>query len=442
MSLDRVKEFQSSTFSIPRYTDSQLVEKVTALAQEWDLKIDKATFVFTFAPNQNAEFAGNNLNDAKLQEVLDMSTVSTWQIIFELGGWFRLNFRRDWDGQARVVKGNRDTVTIEPFNQQNANHTPINFARAIAITRKHFGATDTKPFMDFLEEGPRQLYEAREQDLQKLERMQEDFFRSMTQFTAEQQKKQQEFTRDLESQYVARQKSLEEQHAERLKQLEAKEADLKKIRDELDERENRQARRDIYKELKKKLDERNKSFELTTGTKRRRWITFGLTVSLLGVLGWGFYYCFDKNVVHGGESINWIAVSSQIGFAVAFLGTFTFLIRWTNQWSQKHANEEFKLKRLDLDIDRANWLVELAMEWKNITKSEISADLIDKLSRSLFVADDGKEIDIHPAETLLSALFGRAGSVNFEIPGSKLVVQRSESADGKAKDEKGEKAKN
>jgi hypothetical protein len=82
--------------------------------------------------------------------------------------------------------------------------------------------------------------------------------------------------------------------------------------------------------------------------------------------------------------------------------------------------------------------VELAMEWKNITKSEIPADLIDKLARSLFVSEETKDIDIHPAETLLSAMFGTAGSINVEFPG-KFRMERSESVDGKKKEEKAEK---
>jgi hypothetical protein len=375
------------------------------------------------------------LQDAKLQELLSVETISTRQITFQLNGWLQIAAERCWDNQQRKITGNQDAVALSPVGQQNTNQTAINFAKALALARKHFGAVDTKPFMDFLDEGTRQLYQSREEDLQRLERMQEGFFKSITDFTLDQQKKQQDFTRELESQFVARQKTLEEQHRERLNQLEAREADLKKIRAEIDERENRQARRDIYKELKKKLDERNKTFELTEGTKNRRRITFGFTLALLALFLAGFCYCFYKNVINGGTEINWIAVGSQLGFAVAFIGVATFFIRWNNQWFQKHADEEFKLKRLDLDIDRANWLVELAMEWKNITKSEIPADLVDKLARSLFITEKTKDMDIHPAETLLSAMFGKTGSINFEFPG-KFKMQRSDSTDGQNKEEK------
>ncbi len=435
MSLDNVKQFQKTAFAIPRYSDKEIVEKLKALVQEGGYKLEKTSFSFTFA-DQQAEFG--DLNDAKLQELLGIETISTRQITFQLNGWLQIAVERGWEHQQRKLVGNQDALAVSPVGQQNTNQTAINFAKAVALARKHFGAVDTKPYMDFLDEGTKQLYQSREQDLQRLERMQEGFFKGMADFTLEQQKKQQDFTRELEAQFVARQKTLEEQHQQRLKQFEEKEAELKKIRAEIDERENRQARRDIYKELKKKLDERNKTFELTEGTKNRRRIIFGFTLVLLALFLAGFLYCFYKNVVNGGSEINWVAVGSQIGFAVALIAFATFFIRWNQSWFQKHADEEFKLKRLDLDIDRANWLVELAMEWKNITKSEISADLIDKLARSLFVTEESKDIDIHPAETLLTALFGKAGSINVEFPG-KFRMERGESPDGKKKDEKAEK---
>jgi hypothetical protein len=435
MSLNNVKQFERMGFFIPRYTDKEIVAKLTALVEEGAFKLEKATLIFTFS-NQNVEF--NDLTDAKLQELLGIETISIRQIDFQLKGWLRVKIERGWDDPWRRLNGNQDTATISPTEQSQQQIDVLNFAKLIALARKHFGAVDAKPFIDYLDKGAQQLYQSREQDLQKLERMQENFFKSMTEFTLDQQKKQQEFTRDLEGQFVARQKTLEEQHRERLNQLEAKEADLKKIRAEIDERENRQARRDIYKELKTKLEARNTTFELTKGTKDRRRVIFGFTLALLVLFLAGFGYCFYRNVVNGGTDINWIAVGSQIGFAVALIAFATFFIRWNQSWFQKHVDEEFKLKRLDLDIDRANWLVELAMEWKNITKSEIPADLIDKLARSLFVTEEMKDIDIHPAETLLTAMFGKAGSINVEFPG-KFSMDRSESGDGRKKEEKAAK---
>ena len=279
--------------------------------------------------------------------------------------------------------------------------------------------------MDFLDQGTKQLYQSREQDLQKLERMQEDFFKGMTEFTLDQQKKQQEFQHQMQAEYAARQTKLEEQHRERLNQLEAKEADLKKIRADIDERENRQARRDIYKEIKAKLEARNQKFELTEGTQNRRRVVFWFTLGLIFLFLCGFGYCFYTDVVGDHEHINWAAIGSQIGFA----------LRADRLCELLHPLEpsvvpEARGRRVQAEAPRlghrpGELLVELAMEWKNIMKSEIPAELIDKLARSLFVSEETKDMDIHPAETFLSALFGKAGSINVEFPG-RLTMQRSE----------------
>lgn len=425
MSLDKIKQFQQTIFQIPRYTDKVVVEKLKHLTEDGNYEITKTIYEFIFA-DQAAEFDGV-ASDATLERFLDLDTVSTRKITFHLSNSFKVHVSREWDGNARKLTGNLDTLTVDPAG--NPNQNLLEFAKLLALTRRHFDAADTKPFIDFLDEGSRQLYQSREQDLQKLERMQESFFRSMTEFTLDQHTKQQEFQRQLEAEYARRQTLLDSEHRERLNQFEAKEAELKKIRSEIDERENRQARRDIYKDLKAKLEARYKSFELTEGTKSRRRFTFGFTVFLLLLFGAVFGYCFYRNVVNDVAQINWVAVGSQIGFAIAFIGVATFFIRWNNQWFQRHADEEFKLKRLDLDIDRANWLAELAMEWRNITNADVPSELIDRFARGLFVNEKATEMDIHPAESLFTAFLGKSGSIEFDIPG-KFTVQRNEVVDG------------
>lgn len=430
MSFDSVRQFQPTSFIIPRFADKKLVEKLEALAHEGGYNVGKSSYHFLFSP-QPAEFDSSGQSDAKLLQVLELETISTRRLNFEMRGSFHISISREGGQQGSLLGSNTDSLSISPGGEHKPN--VLDFTKIVALARRHFEAVDVKPFMDFLDEGTKAIYQSREQEIQKLERMQENFFKNMTEFTLDQQKHLQAFQHQQEAEYAARQTKLEEQHQERLKQFEARDAEWKKKRAEIDDRENRQARRDIYKVLKQKLDDRNQTFELTVGTQNRRIIVLCITVALLLLFMAGFSYCFYKNVISDQPQTNWIAVGSQIGFAVAFIALATFLIRWSNQWFQKHADEEFKLKRLDLDIDRANWLVELAMEWENIAKSEMPGDLIDKLARNLFVMEETKSFDVHPAETLLSAIMGKAGSVNVELPG-KFTLRRSELALSKKPD--------
>jgi hypothetical protein len=427
MALNNLQQFQETTFSIPRYNDKEVLEKLEAMAQEGGSTIEKTTYHLTFS-DQAVEYPKGQ-DDSDIRELLGITTIAIRQVVIQLGAGIQVRVQRDWQSQGRTLKGTQDSCTIIPGGQVQPQRTAIELAKIIALARKHFKAVDDKPFMDFLDEGTKQLYQSREQDIQRLERMQEEFFGGVQRFTLEQQEKQREFQQELESHYVERQKTLEEQHRDRLSQLEAREAELKKIRTEIDERDNRQARRDIYKELKTKLEQRNQKFELTEGTQNLRRYVWWFTILLLVLFGGGSCYCFYRNVISNETAVNWVAVGDQIALGIAFLGAATFFIRWNHQWFQKHADEEFRLKRLDLDIDRANWLVELTMEWQNITKSEIPHDLTDKLARNLFATDDATNLDIHPAETLFSAIFGKKGSIDIE-PG-KVTIQRSEGGRGR-----------
>lgn len=379
--------------------------------------------MFLFS-DQNVEVT-SAVTDEELMPILELNTVSTKRITVYLGNSLRLQIDRQVEQNQRSIIGSQDELEIQPEDSNGSRNRALSFIKLIADARKEFNPIDSKPYMEVLEEGTRQLYESREQNIQKLERMQEEFFQGMLNFTVNQQTKQQEFQRTLEEEYSARQSRLEESHQERLKELENREAELTRIRSELDERDNRQARRDTYREFKSELTARSLKFELTDGTVNRRRFPFWFTISLMIAQLAGFAYCFYKNVVDASSQTNIVSISSQIGFAVAFLGTATFFIRWNNQWFQRHAEEEFKLKRLELDMDRANWLVELAMEWENITKSSFPPELVEKLSRSLFITDETRDIDIHPAETILSSVFGKSGSVNLEFP-AKIQMSRSE----------------
>ena len=61
----------------------------------------------------------------------------------------------------------------------------------------------------------------------------------------------------------------------------------------------------------------------------------------------------------------------MIGFAFAAV----FYIRWNDQWLRQHADEEFRMRQLELDIDRASWITELALELGQ-EKHEMSTALI------------------------------------------------------------------
>ncbi len=103
--------------------------------------------------------------------------------------------------------------------------------------------------------------------------------------------------------------------------------------------------------------------------------------------------------------------------AAAFAAAVIYYIRWNDRWFQQHADEEFRLKRLDLDIDRASWVVEMALEWKEEKGSDIPKELIDRLSRNLFTEGEVREPIRHPSEDMLSKVLGASSGLRLQIPG-------------------------
>jgi len=114
-----------------------------------------------------------------------------------------------------------------------------------------------------------------------------------------------------------------------------------------------------------------------------------------------------------------------LGIKSLFLGAaIWYYIRWQNAWFQKHADEEFNQKAFELDLDRASWLVEMAMEWQDEKGTEIPEYLVDKLSKNLFTKDENETPILHPADQLASALMGSSSSIELNTNGNKIKLDR------------------
>lgn len=81
------------------------------------------------------------------------------------------------------------------------------------------------------------------------------------------------------------------------------------------------------------------------------------------------------------------------------------------------------MKQFELDIDRANWVVETALEWKEKQDRSIPDALLGSISRNLFTKTERDEdADMHPADYLASAILGRASNVNLKVPGGEISL--------------------
>jgi hypothetical protein len=118
-----------------------------------------------------------------------------------------------------------------------------------------------------------------------------------------------------------------------------------------------------------------------------------------------------------------IAIAKPFGLTFAAIATAFFYLRWLNRWFEQHAQAEFKLKQFQLDIERASWLVETALDWDAKQKNDLPKELLEGLSRNLFSFEDEKIDQVrHPVDELASALMGTASKVKLNIGGNEVEL--------------------
>ena len=200
---------------------------------------------------------------------------------------------------------------------------------------------------------------------------------------------------------------------------------LDKKRKELDDSSNTHARREIRRDILKEIKNRQTEFKLTEGTnKLRRPIASAMLVLIgfftyFGLLsGFEFY-----DVIIGGD-INKILIAGakQLLYSAGAVASIIFMIRWMNRWFELHSQSEFALKNFELDMERASWIVETSLEWKDAKGTAIPPELLDSLSSNLFENEAKVEQLQHPADQLASALLGTASAIKLKAGDSSIEV--------------------
>ena len=103
----------------------------------------------------------------------------------------------------------------------------------------------------------------------------------------------------------------------------------------------------------------------------------------------------------------------MLGFAL----TAVFYIRWNDQWFRQHADQEFRLQQLALDVDRAGYATEMLLEWQEDKGGEMPAVMLDRLTAGLFTDQTTVARVRHPSEDVIAALLKASSSVRVDVPG-------------------------
>ncbi|MCR9279052.1 MAG: hypothetical protein NXH85_13865 [Pseudomonadaceae bacterium] len=264
-----------------------------------------------------------------------------------------------------------------------------------------------------LEPSLREYHLYREAELEKLKGIVENLLKDGIALRTALDEEKTAFQEQTANELKKHKTSLDSENEAAVAKLQTRTAELDEREEQLDNRESKHVRREIRKELQQELRSRGEEFNLTNSTRKKRWpvaAAYGLLVLALGaatgVSGWHLLAAPTDVLA------NIRFVTSLFGFA----GSTIFLIRWFDSWFRRHADEEFELKRLQLDLDRASWVVEMAMEWNDSADKELPPELATTLTRGLFTSGEPQQASSHPNEDLASLLLAATG-LKLNIPG-------------------------
>jgi len=261
-----------------------------------------------------------------------------------------------------------------------------------------------------------EFYRQREELLTKLERVHAEIVESNEAYRERLEERFDQRRRELDDDHQQKIDASQAEYARKHDELAARERELQTRIATLDDRSSTHARRQVREDLKRIVAERTASFHLSKDTVRKRLPVHLLFLGLILASSSLFAAALLGYLPVPSSLPSWFAAFRLPLIAVALAASIVFYIRWTDHWFRQHADEEMRLKRLELDIDRATWVVEMALEWKREKGAEIPSELIERLSRNLFEPETfGRPR--HPTEDLASALLGASAGLSLNIPG-------------------------
>lgn len=220
--------------------------------------------------------------------------------------------------------------------------------------------------------------------------------------------------------------TLANEHKERLDAIEKTKAQLAERERQLDDRNNTHARRDLQKNLQEHLASYKTKFELTEGTRKLRQPVIWTVVIIESTCVLLLAFLFSATPTGGDfwdRAFFWL---KSVGLTFLAAATAVWFLRWLTQWSARHADAEFQLRQLELDIGRASWVVETTLEWKVSQDRAIPEPLLNAISRNLFAAGEGRnESTDSPADHLASALLGEASKLKLKTGDHEIEFDRA-----------------
>lgn len=441
---------------IPRLTDRDIAAKLETIHSK----------VF------NGELGGVNISVLNQPFAVQFPNPPSdaWQALLAADGSAIESFSFTCDGVSLTYyRGGREATKSPYFDEIDLSiksPEPTRIAKSAEITHL-LRALNSSPVQGSSGDSQEQLVALQESRLERLERMFADGVERAAAAAEETEKRYQGRVAALEE--AAQNRRLEQDaqlEAERERLRAAADA-LEQRKKALDDRDNTHVRRAIREGMLEDVKRRIGSFGVSEATqqKRRPVRTGILFLAMFLAIGWSvtFYELLryeESGVVRVARSVVAAAASaasaastpSSIGIsevAKALTGSpfdpaaywliwgrlvllsfglvavLMYYIRWQNQWAERHSQSEFALQQFQLDVNRANWVLESCLEWRKETSSPIPRELLESITRGLFVPTDApSEPALNPADELAKAILGSSSKLKLKAGDSEIELDK------------------
>ena len=395
------------TYETFRLSDNQLLNALASAAKTIEAK--NATFHLRLDDQHTPTMTcpvGEYQENADIQSIVKLKA--------SVFGGVTLNTGPPYNSSVQVKRtGVSDSVTISIKNDlpiPSASRLVLAFQEVLKPYERD------ESFDKLLGNELAEFYRKREHSLVRLEELAQRIVEQNEEYRKKLDQESQAVQARLKEEYGALSKELKSGYEKKEQDLNQREESLEVRIKEIDDRSSRHARRQIRKDLKDAIAKRNEEFTLTRKTTHKRVILHFVFLSLIGMLAGLLVFCLTHPVTTKGVE-EWFHLFRLPLLAAGTAAALIYYIKWNDLWFRRHADEEFLTKRFDLDVDRASWLVEMALEWKDEKGAEIPTALLDRLSANLFDKPLEQSDAKHPSEDLLSALLSASAELNLKVPG-------------------------
>ena len=407
---------------IPRQLDRKILSVFGEIGAEHGIKDIGVNSGFT--PKFNASTDGTETTQLKTLLALEASIIESVSI--PIPG-FTVNFHRgghpNGGGAHSPVY---DDIAIN-LDERNCKLSELERMAIVAKISRELGALEPgRGIQGILSDEQSELLALHNATLERLETTNAELIEGSERFRRNVETDFRERSDKLEADFRSRLETLESDFENRRDDVRAEEKRLTEKLQEIDDRQNTHVRRELRKEILEEIRQRTRDFKLTDRTNSLRRPVHVVSWLLMLALGAAAVYyakeLFSLISNNGSSLAIGIVTGKQLLLSAAFGATAIFYLRWLNAWFSEHSDTEFRVRQFQLDIERASWVIESALEWKDEKGGTIPTELLAPITRNLFEPDSDRGEALNPSDELASALLGSASKVRLGVGDSEIEL--------------------